>query len=67
MATSRKLHLEWYNEKFSFNPSELITTLPTKIKEQIFERVTDYHNYPESSDETVYKVQALLREIQSSN
>lgn len=53
MATSRKLHLEWYNEKFSFNPSELITTLPIEIKEQIFERVTDYYNYQENFDETV--------------
>ena len=50
--SSRRLPPTWFEEQFSYSPSEIIEKLPADIKELIFEKVTNHLTYPASSNDT---------------
>lgn len=62
MASSKTLPIGWHMEKCSFiyNLPRFISALSLDIKEKIFEKVVDYHEYPKSSKDTVWRLSSLL-------
>lgn len=56
----------WYMERFPFiyNLPRFISIVPSDIKEQIFEKIVDYHKYLESSKGTIWCLWTLIRMLE---